>query len=479
MIERLYLNRFQGFAISQSIRLAPITLIFGPNAAGKSSILRALRLLDQSFEGDGRLKFNGPKASLGGFPSLVHRGGSESDFEVGFVSDLSNTARRLQAEALTRMNSVNYVGRQRTKIQPESMSNTLAEISLTVDDVAGGFPKLALFKHQFKFQDETPTQEFRDARIEGVFARHEVGGGYVYRLESIVFDEGADFWIKNILLPIAERNDPDGPNRSAVPDTSSPEMGNWEIFLKEFDYSHERYGLLPSSTDMGAFRKSLQAETLEAGYARDFASAYFPYVNRLLSPPRTSNVGPLREISQAFSSGEVAHELEADGSNILDYLMGLSERDLSAISLRLEMLTDGRFGVKLLSTRDDESNIGMEGYEVAGGEFTRLFLVDHHNKTLVSPINAGAGLSQVLPVVVGLTEPEGDRNKRRVVATFKDNRRARIALIEQPELHLHPAMQAELASLFLSTLETPAAQSHNLERVGQIVVETHSESLLL
>jgi predicted ATPase len=44
-------------------------------------------------------------------------------------------------------------------------------------------------------------------------------------------------------------------------------------------------------------------------------------------------------------------------------------------------------------------------------------------------------------------------------------------LIEQPELHLHPAMQANLADLFVD------AVSNNSKM--QIIAETHSESMLL
>jgi predicted ATPase len=54
------------------------------------------------------------------------------------------------------------------------------------------------------------------------------------------------------------------------------------------------------------------------------------------------------------------------------------------------------------------------------------------------------------------------RSKRPVPATI---------LIEQPELHLHPSMQANLADLFIDAISTKSKL--------QIIAETHSESLLL
>jgi len=66
----------------------------------------------------------------------------------------------------------------------------------------------------------------------------------------------------------------------------------------------------------------------------------------------------------------------------------------------------------------------------------------------------GFGVSQVLPVLVLLAYvPEGS-----------------IVLLEQPEIHLHPAAQAELADVLLEAA---------LARGVQVVVESHSEHMLL
>jgi hypothetical protein len=67
--------------------------------------------------------------------------------------------------------------------------------------------------------------------------------------------------------------------------------------------------------------------------------------------------------------------------------------------------------------------------------------------------DVGFGVSQVLPIIVLLHfVPEGS-----------------IVLLEQPEIHLHPLVQAEMADLFLET-----AHERNL----QLIIESHSEHLL-
>jgi hypothetical protein len=72
---------------------------------------------------------------------------------------------------------------------------------------------------------------------------------------------------------------------------------------------------------------------------------------------------------------------------------------------------------------------------------------------LVNMADVGFGVSQVLPVLVALLAAEPGR----------------LVYIEQPELHLHPRAQQALAAVLAETAE----------RGVQVVVETHSSTLLL
>jgi len=66
--------------------------------------------------------------------------------------------------------------------------------------------------------------------------------------------------------------------------------------------------------------------------------------------------------------------------------------------------------------------------------------------------NVGVGVSQVLPIVLAcLLAPEGTT-----------------IIIEQPELHLHPAMQSKLTDFFISTILCNK----------QLIIETHSEYII-
>lgn len=73
--------------------------------------------------------------------------------------------------------------------------------------------------------------------------------------------------------------------------------------------------------------------------------------------------------------------------------------------------------------------------------------------------DVGFGVSQVLPVIVEcFCVPERS-----------------IVIFEQPEIHLHPRVQADLADLFVDAIR---ARERGHERECQFIIESHSEHFL-
>lgn len=77
MLKGLVLENFKAIGSRQVVPLAPITLIFGPNSAGKSSLIQSLLLLEQTLvEGvdqEAPLLMRGRLVDAGSFGQMVFR----------------------------------------------------------------------------------------------------------------------------------------------------------------------------------------------------------------------------------------------------------------------------------------------------------------------------------------------------------------------------------------------------------------------
>ena len=153
-------------------------------------------------------------------------------------------------------------------------------------------------------------------------------------------------------------------------------------------------------------------------------------------------LGPLRNPPNRYYTwrGSNPSEIGPRGENTIDILLA-SQRDntdlipkVSEWLVKMGLVDD--FGVRLL-----DAQTYLYTTQVRIGE-TETTLAD-----------VGFGISQVLPIItLLLSAPENS-----------------IILLEQPELHLHPSAQVELADLFIH-----AAQERNL----QLIIESHSEHIL-
>lgn len=97
----------------------------------------------------------------------------------------------------------------------------------------------------------------------------------------------------------------------------------------------------------------------------------------------------------------------------------------------------------------------LKGRAFGSRDVRREILLRHrHKNTDVSLQDVGVGISQVLPVIL---HAFGEKEK--------------LIAIEQPEIHIHPALQAELGDVFI---ESALGENKNT-----FLLETHSEHLIL
>ena len=105
MITAITIENFKGIRARVRLELAPITLVFGANSAGKSSILHAIHYAREVLERHNldadRTLAGGESIDLGGFSNFVHA--RELDREIRLRFDM-----RLSGETLPHLVDLNW-----------------------------------------------------------------------------------------------------------------------------------------------------------------------------------------------------------------------------------------------------------------------------------------------------------------------------------------------------------------------------------
>ncbi len=154
-----------------------------------------------------------------------------------------------------------------------------------------------------------------------------------------------------------------------------------------------------------------------------------------------------KAIASAKSSAEDTEIKGWDEQNILERINGFLRDELfidNGYQLTAEV-----FCISELDALDDVSFSDPRYYP----KLIRLFLRDNHQRELEFE-DVGSGIGYVLPVLASLAQDD-------------------ISLIQQPELHLHPALQSNLGDVVVKSVE-------NKKYLRSFtIIETHSEHLLL
>lgn len=444
MLTKLAIKNFKGIGERIELELAPITLLFGPNSAGKSSVLHAIQYAREVLERDntdaGRISFTGNGLDVGGFASLVH--GRDTTRAVSFRFDLD-----FETRALTELRE----GTGALEHEELTLQGGWAEIAVRSGSL-GSLP----FVERYEVGANGEHIATIDAHANGVrteiLANYDhpalaaIGPGATLR-DDIFNAHGPTFAARERMACNTGRN-------SALP----ARLHRLEVPALYPDAEQE-----PEGTEACSFFEDWLSTAL-VGTAE--------LLRQDLAVIR--HIGPIREIpprelatprfpdETRWWPGLAAWDLLAKGNAALvkqtsDWLVRLK----TGYELRVDEYKELPVGSRLASALrggtvlDDVEDLQAELERLVSRH--RIVLVDTNTRIEVLPSEVGVGVSQVLPVVVAALDPSP------AAAT-------RLVAIEQPELHIHPAIQVELADLFATQIR---------EGRQRYLLETHSEHLML
>ena len=178
-------------------------------------------------------------------------------------------------------------------------------------------------------------------------------------------------------------------------------------------------------------------------------SEIFGYFNNI------SYIAPLRATAQRFYriQGLDVDSIDSTGSNLPIYLKNLKKED----QIKFSNWIEENFGFKLILIH----NMG------------HVSLAIQKRKKEFNLADNGFGFSQILPILLQIWSKIFNLKGKRVGLNFLRSRDL-VFLIEQPELHLHPAMQATLIDLFIKAIKLGKKRKINIK----FVLETHSETIV-
>ena len=428
-----------------TIPIRPITLLFGKNSSGKSTVLQALRYLEQMSNQAGKkiIEQNSIQMSggytidLSNFPSLIHRHEKDRKIRIKEVyakKNDSGTKNYSWMEVATGWKE----GRTHVEstlwgwnINDEEMCLSLS--GTTPNDSVIGLNGKELIRREAFLEDfpfeiyvpANPTKDFEnfmkarfsespknknlDASNSSVGVHPARSMGMAIGIGGTVV--GTGFFIGGAII---------GAAIGVL--TARKRLKRLKRLKRRIQESKK----LDAIRHLGLFRGRAIIDVLR----RKKRQKRHIQIQESEKLDAIRHLGPFREVPQ-FQTPESSWE------------KGLGAWDALARDPKLVKQTNHYL-----------KEVLQLGYTIKREESDQNFqLHDENNKIDVGLSDVGVGIAQVIPVVVGALD--GSSN------TFA---------VEQPELHVHPAVQVALGDLFIDAIK-------NSNRT--MLIETHSEHLLL
>jgi hypothetical protein len=454
VITALEIENFKGIGKRVRVEFRPITLLFGANSAGKSTIIQALHyareLLEHNNPNPDHTIAGGEAVELGGFRSLVHNHDLMNPVAIRFELDLSGT------------------------------------------DLS--WPKIGEFtvgSFDFSAKIQSATVEIR-ARWSGQIQATQISsyivtinGEPLGKVDDLDGGQATAFINPQHSLFVVEASGTgDEVRRSAIADLLPQEPTQVDPFCRAaFVRVPSPYSVLPAWDEP----VGIMAVKGQEGVAEEEVTAELEYElssileQLLVGPGRILRdelramryVGPLREIpprnyepaltadESRWASGlgawDTLHRVAASSLERLNWWLVDEDRLKAGYRVRRmsykELDLESPLMVALMNDRafDEYDSVAAELRKQPTRQ--RVLLVEERSGIEILPQDVGVGISQLLPVVVAALEASPE-----------------LVVIEQPELHVHPAVQVALGDLFISQVKNHARQ---------FLIETHSEHLIL
>jgi len=473
------LRSFSQYAYSD---LKPLTVFLGRNSSGKSSLIRLFPLLRQSVEETttGPILWFGRYVDYGNFNEAIHKSSNNDDtiklqFNIQLQTSsnaawykLANYERFPELEFILKIN----LSEQNQKTFAKSVSFEIDGSSIEVVP---------------DFENDTTTIYAEGVDFE-CFLKTEATSKKDYKFLPIIswiHDQGKKGSVKEIpknnkallaeytaYMSRTQFRERESAHNKLIckyaakqlkqffhPNTKLDTISEELLGVRAYSKDRLEHGILSLFKSHSYFRKKMEIPEVRANFLNILHplillknyNSIADLINSNLTKSLLSvkYLAPIRANTERFYRFQdlQVEEMDHTGSNLAMILNSFSEEEAK----RFQHWTNENFGFISFVTTD-------------GSHYAIKIKTENDNEEH-NISDMGYGYSQVLPIIMSIwLEILSDENSTDEV----------IFVIEQPELHLHPAYQSKVAHLFAKVINTAKDAKKDIK----FIFETHSQSMI-
>lgn len=471
------IENFKGISKPVHIDFKPVTLLFGPNSAGKSTIVQALHYAREIFERGNvdpdRTLTGGENLDLGGFKTLVHNHELSRPVVMKFELDIeADQLPEYRDWVEDDTGAVHYFESDFYEI-PARVNSCWVEIAIKWSAVAER-PILKSYRVGISGKELAKIETSEDGRqislsnfnmLHPVFHDPETTNDEIIRTLKELFEGKGDPDVEKLgpMFPLFLEfsRDEDGEYDLHQPiGITSQTQSAMPVWGRSLGFSSNNLSLIIDWEDQTIFKAIASSLIVGPGEMVRDVLRKFKYIGPIREVPKRNFQPSITYDESRWSNGLAAWDLlyKSDETFIAELNKWISREDKINTGYRVELKKTYELDVNSPLAMSLQSGDIIEE-ELVANELSRfpvktqLVLKEELSRIEVHPQDIGVGISQVLPIIVAsLASREG------------------IIAMEQPELHIHPALQVALGDLFIARAN---------ESDACFLIETHSEHLIL
>lgn len=474
-MKSIRIENLRAITDSKDLNINHLNLFLGANSTGKSSILRFFMLMKQTISKKNNepiLWYDTQGVDFGSYEESVNVNNKEKGISFSFNFDM-----KIYEDYSYLLYLLSSLDRQEKNFFSNKLS-TFWDFNLLSENRRASeievYVKININKNQYnrvelKVNNFTVCTDFNNKSIEINGKSYKVSGiKYILKDFSLIPDmlieekelEDMKKYLSNRISEILFSN-----INSRINDETKMKFLSSLRFEEDIELFYKKYifiNSVPKTIKNNLSEKSVQ-EDLYNYFGSLYIYSLLTEINKYITQyfDNVTYIAPVRASAERYYrvQGLSVDDVDSMGTNVPMMLYSMNMNSTKKYNDWLDWTYDN-FGIK---------------YRIKKSAGHSAIVVETENGSF-NLADTGFGYSQLLPVLLVLWKQEESKNKklkkrtRNIYFRHVEQIISKTIIIEQPELHLHPAMQAQIADLLMKMIK----YNNDIK----FIIETHSVAIM-